>query len=202
MPVLMGKAVFLSAVVAVFLALGISESAEHALVEDEGGLLLAELDMRRADSARRAVSGYLREERIDTPQRVLQYLPFGLLHFLTVPFPWQIGGLRQNLVIPENAFWLLLYPLIAVGIIRAFRVNSSGTMFLLLMTGGMSLIYALISGNVGVAYRMRAQVWLLWAPFAAWGWEVWRARRRRVTEARRSARLAVRRRRVAALSPR
>jgi hypothetical protein len=103
----------------------------------------------------------------------------GLFYFLTVPFPWQLGAVRQNLIIPENCFWLALYPLMVVGIRRALKFNRPGTVFLLLMTAGMCVIYALLAANVGTAYRMRSQVWLLWAPFAAWGWEVWRERRRR-----------------------
>jgi len=81
-------------------------------------------------------------------------------------------------VIPETAFWLLLYPMIGIGIIRGLRVNRPGTVLLLAATGGMCLVYALVSGNIGIAYRMRSQVWLLWAPFAAWGWEMLRERRR------------------------
>jgi hypothetical protein len=90
-----------------------------------------------------------------------------------------VGAIRQNLIIPENVFWLMLYPLIVVGIVRALKSNRSGTVFLLLMTAGMCAIYALLAANVGTAYRMRSQVWLLWAPFASWGWEVWRERRQR-----------------------
>jgi hypothetical protein len=114
----------------------------------------------------------------------LQYAPLGLFYFLTVPLPWQIGAARQNMIIPENLFWLGLYPLMVVGIRRALNRNRAGTVFLLLMTGGMCIIYTLLVANVGTAYRMRSQVWLLLAPFAAWGWEAWRARRRTVRRGR------------------
>jgi hypothetical protein len=77
-----------------------------------------------------------------------------------------------------------LYPLIAIGVIRGLRVNWPGTVLLLATTGGMCVIYTLLSGNVGIAYRMRSQVWLLWAPFAAWGWEVWREGRRQPRQGR------------------
>ena len=65
-----------------------------------------------------------------------------------------------------------------LGVIRGLRVNRPGTVVLLAATVGMCLVYALVSGNVGIAYRMRSQVWLLWAPFAAWGWEALLERRR------------------------
>jgi hypothetical protein len=174
-----------TAIVVVFMALiaglGIAERTERVLVENDRGLLV-ELDLRRAGSATEAQSGYLQDASIASPDRAIQYFPLGLFYFLTVPLPWQVGALRQNLIIPENAFWLMLYPLVVIGIRRAIRLNRPGTLFLLLMTGGMCTIYALLAANVGTAYRMRSQVWLLWAPFAAWGWAVWRERRYRVQE--------------------
>ena len=156
---------------------------EHVLLESDEGVLV-NLDVRRAGSAREAQSGYLQEASIASPEEALQYFPVGLLYFLTVPFPWQLGTIRQNLIIPENTFWLGLYPLMVVGISRALKSNRPGTVFLLLMTAGMCVIYALLAANVGTAYRMRSQVWLLWAPFAAWGWEALRERRRPARQVR------------------
>jgi hypothetical protein len=176
LPMFARQAIVMLAFVALVIALGVAERTERVLVENDQGLLV-DLDVRRAGSAREARSGYLQEAKIAAPDEALQYFPFGLFYFLTVPFPWQVGALRQNLIIPENVFWLMLYPLIVVGITRALRLNRPGTFFLLLMTAGMCAVYALLSANVGTTYRMRAQVWLLWAPFAAWGWEVWQERR-------------------------
>jgi hypothetical protein len=198
LPVFIRQAVIAAGFVALIVGLGATESTERLLVENEKGLLV-ELDTRRAGSAREAASGYLHEESIDTPEEAVRYFPLGLFYFLTVPFPWQVGALRQNLIIPENLFWLMLYPLIVVGVARAQRSNRAGTFFVLLLTVGMCAIYALLAANVGTAYRMRSQVWLFWAPFAAWGWEVWRQRRSGAREAAREARkarLAARRRRL------
>jgi hypothetical protein len=177
MPVFVRQAAVISVFAAVIIFVGITIRAEHVLLESDEGVLV-ELDARRAGSAREARSGYLQEASVASPEEALQYFPVGLFYFLTVPFPWQFGAVRQNLIIPENVFWLGLYPLIVVGISRALKSNRPGTVFLLLMTAGMCVFYALLAANVGTAYRMRSQVWLLWAPFAAWGWEVWRERRR------------------------
>jgi hypothetical protein len=176
-PVFVRQAAVMSVFAVVIISVGLTVRTERVLLESDEGVLV-NLDVRRAGSAREAKSGYLQEASVATPEEALQYFPLGLLYFLTVPFPWQLGALRQNLIIPENAFWLGLYPLIVVGISRALKSNRPGTVFLLLMTGGMCVVYALLAANVGTAYRMRSQVWLLWAPFAAWGWEVWRGRRR------------------------
>jgi hypothetical protein len=176
-PVFVRQAAVMSVFAVAIISLALTVRTEKVLLESDEGVLV-NLDVRRTGSAREAQSGYLQEASVATPEEVLQYFPLGLLYFLTVPFPWQLGAVRQNLIIPENAFWLGLYPLMLVGIRRALRSNRPGTVFLLLMTAGMCIVYALLAANVGTAYRMRSQVWLLWAPFAAWGWEVWRERRR------------------------
>jgi hypothetical protein len=176
-PVVVRQAAVMSAFAVVIVSVGVTVRTERVLLESDQGVLV-NLDVRRGGSAREAQSGYLQEASIAAPEEALQYFPLGLFYFLTVPFPWQLGAVRQNLIIPENCFWLALYPLMAVGIGRALKSNRPGTVFLLLMTGGMCVLYALLSANVGTTYRMRSQVWLLWAPFAAWGWEVWRERRR------------------------
>ena len=176
-PVFVRQAAVMSVFAVAIISVALTVRTEQVLLESDEGVLV-NLDVRRAGSAKEARSGYLQEASVATPEEALQYFPVGLLYFLTVPFPWQLGAIRQNLIIPENIFWLGLYPLIAIGIRRALKANRPGTVFLLLMTAGMCVVYALLAANVGTAYRMRSQVWLLWAPFAAWGWEVWRERRR------------------------
>lgn len=183
LPVIVRQAAIMSAFTLVIISMGVTVRTEHLLLESDEGVLV-NLDVRRAGSAREARSGYLQEASVATPEEALQYFPVGLFYFLTVPFPWQVGSFRQNLIIPETAFWLGLYPLMVVGIRRALKSNRAGTVFLLLITGGMCAVYALLSANVGTTYRMRSQVWLLWAPFAAWGWEVWRERRRQARKGR------------------
>jgi hypothetical protein len=182
-PVLVRQSAIMLAFALVIISVGVRVRTENVLLESNEGVLV-NLDVRRAGSAREARSGYLQEASVATPEEALQYLPVGLFYFLTVPFPWQVGSVRQNLIIPENVFWLGLYPLMAIGIRRALKSNGPGTVFLLLMSGGMCVVYALLSANVGTTYRMRSQVWLLWAPFAAWGWEVWRERRRQARQGR------------------
>ena len=167
-----------SAFALIITSLGVTVRTEHVLLESNEGVLV-NLDARRAGSAKEARSGYLQEASVATPEEALQYFPVGLFYFLTVPFPWQAGSIRQSLIIPENLFWLGLYPLTVVGIRRALKSNPPGTMFLLVMAGGMCGIYALLSANIGTTYRMRSQVWLLLAPFAVWGWEIWREHWRR-----------------------
>jgi hypothetical protein len=108
-----------------------------------------EAALGRIDKSRRDLavysSRYLEDADVGTPEKALAFMPVGTLYFLTVPFPWQSGSLRQNLVIPETLCWLALYPLI--------------------------VFYGIYVGNIGTAYRMRIQVWLLASLFVGWGWE-------------------------------
>jgi len=162
--------------VVAMVSMGFTERSEEALFESDTGLL-TQLDLARRDLAA-AQSGYLPGADVSAPEEAIRFFPVGLLYFLSVPFPWQFGGLRQTLTIPETLAWVLSYPLVFVGIVRGLRVNRSGTAFLVILTAAICGVYAVLSGNVGTAYRMRTQVWLFWAPFAVWGWEVWRGRQR------------------------
>ena len=187
-PVLIRQGLIALAFVVFMISLGFTERAERPLLETDKGILV-QLDKSRKDLATRADSGYLADAEISEPGDAVRLFPVGLVYFLTVPLPWQVGGLRQTLAMPETAFWILLYPLVLVGITRGLRANRPGTMLILAVTSGMCAIYGVLSGNVGIAYRMRTQVWLLWAPFAAWGWEAWQ--QRRAAPARRRARVKV-----------
>jgi hypothetical protein len=156
--------------------LGFWEQAQKSLPK-EPVELWAQLQASRRDLAISAYSGYLPEVDVSTPEQALRFFPKGLLYFLTVPLPWQAGRIRQNLIIPETLFWVLLYPLAFYGHRRVRRVNRPGALLLAAASAGICGIYALLSGNIGVAYRMRTQVWLLWAPLVAIGWHEWRRRR-------------------------
>ncbi|HUE71270.1 MAG TPA: hypothetical protein VMP01_10335 [Pirellulaceae bacterium] len=177
-PLLLVRQAALAAVfIAVMVAVGFTGRAQHvAPTSFDAGL--EKIQISRNDLAG-ANSGYLPGADVSTPDRAVAFLPVGLVYFLTLPLPWQIGPLRQNLVIPETLLWILLYPLVALGATEALKKNFQGASLLLLVTGAMCALYALFSGNVGVTYRMRIQVWLLWAVFAGWGWQIWSQRRGR-----------------------
>jgi hypothetical protein len=156
--------------------LGFWEQAQKPFPE-ESTELWQQIQVSRRDLATSAYSGYLPDADVSTPEKALRFFPKGLLYFLTVPLPWHIGRIRQNLVIPETFFWILLYPLAWYGLRRVWRAHRPGALLLAATSAGICSIYALLSGNIGVAYRMRTQVWLLWAPLMAIGWHEWRRRK-------------------------
>ena len=163
------------AFIAVLVGLGLAQRIAQPV---SGGTseLLAQLNSSRQDLATSAESGYLPDRDVSTPAKAARLMPQGLLYFLTVPFPWQFGSLLQNIVIPETLLWVLLYPFALLGMRAGLRVNRPATVLILTLTASVCVLYALLAANVGVAYRMRTQVWLFLAPFAMWGWEIWRQR--------------------------
>jgi hypothetical protein len=125
------------------------------------------------DDLASANSGYLAHADVSSPERALRFAPVGIAYFLAVPLPWQTGSLRQNLAIPDTALWLLLlYPLVLLGMWRGLRTKPQASLLLILITVPMIVLYGLMIANIGTAYRLRIQVWLLWAVFAGMGWEL------------------------------
>jgi hypothetical protein len=128
-------------------------------------------------------SGYLRDVDVSTPLAAIQFFPVGLAYFLTVPLPWHIGSLRQNLTILETFLWVaIVYPFAIRGALRSLRVNSPGTIFILMTILAICSLYAISIGNIGTTYRLRVQVWAIVALFAGWGWTMRNARRRKIRE--------------------
>jgi hypothetical protein len=165
---LLRQALLVGCLALALVAVGFTVRAQATLPADlsEG---LDRLQRSRDDLANQP-SGYLRGARVGTPAEAVEFLPVGLGYFLTVPWPWQLGSVRQNLVIPETAFWILLYPLMLIGVREGLKRNFQGTLLLLAATLAVCCLYALFVSNVGTAYRLRIQVWAIWAVFVGWGW--------------------------------
>jgi 4-amino-4-deoxy-L-arabinose transferase-like glycosyltransferase len=89
----------------------------------------------------------------------------GGAYLLLAPFPWELGGtLRKMLTTPELFVW---WWLVAVGLIPGLwytvRKRFSDVQPLLFFVGGLGFLYSVTFGNVGLAYRQRAQLlpWLV-----------------------------------------
>lgn len=114
----------------------------------------------------------------------------GALHVLFAPFPWDwVGGSgRLLLTVPEVVvwWWLFFYGVVP-GIRYAFKARFAEIQPVLVLIIGFGFLYSLVFGNVGLAYRQRAQIipWLL--IFAAVGLEQRWAKRRAAREARYAA---------------
>lgn len=125
---------------------------------------------------------------LSTPTGALTYLPYGLMWFLLSPFPWQSSG-RQALAIPDVLVWYVAIPLVVVGLIYGLRRRRRASMAPLLCALLITVLHSLWEGNVGIIFRHRAHVLVLFLPFAAVGLQrlLHRARRRAAADRARAS---------------
>jgi hypothetical protein len=116
-----------------------------------------------------AQSGFDADVDLSTPGNALAYLPIGLAHLLFAPFPWQLTGLRPLLAAPETVLWWFLFPATARGLLLAVRRRFSETSALIIFTVTTACAYSLIHGNIGSAFRQRAQILVFLYIFCAVG---------------------------------
>jgi hypothetical protein len=130
---------------------------------------LKEVHAVRSGLANEANSGIDKDADISTPAKALVYLPKGVSYFLLAPFPWQMTKVSQAITFPEMLVWWSLVPSVVVGIRRALRERLSESSGILLFLMALTLVYGLSQGNVGTAYRMRAQLLVFYFIFASAG---------------------------------
>ena len=89
----------------------------------------------------------------------------GGAYLLLAPFPWELGGsLRKMLTTPELfVWWWLVVVALIPGLWYTTRKRFSDVQPLLFFVVGLGLLYSVTFGNVGLAYRQRAQLlpWLI-----------------------------------------
>ncbi len=114
-------------------------------------------------------SAYQSEATLATPGSALRFLPLGLAYFLFAPAPWQLLNARQFLTLPEMLVWYGLVYFVARGLIQALRTRVALASPLVLFACVATLSYSLVEGNLGTAYRHRAQVIVLYLVCAGVG---------------------------------
>jgi hypothetical protein len=105
-----------------------------------------------------SVAGSLGTEDISTPTAALTYLPVGMIYFLLSPLPWQIGSPRQILSVPDLLLWYAILPSIGVGLAWLLRRRFRAILPLLFTVVGITVLYSLVEGNIGIIFRHRAQI--------------------------------------------
>ena len=121
------------------------------------------LDMSRAGS------GFGQEVDVSTTQGAISTIPMGLIYLLFAPFPWQLVSLRQSITLPEMVIWWLSFPLLVLGIWYSVRYRLRQIAPILIFTTMLSIAYSVFQGNVGTAYRQRAQLLVFYFIFVAVG---------------------------------
>jgi hypothetical protein len=130
---------------------------------------LERLQRSRLDLARAAESGFGRDVDISSTSGALSTIPVGVLYLLFAPFPWQVTSLRQSITLPEMVVWWASFPLLVLGLWFSIRYRLRKISPILIFTVMLTLAYSVFQGNVGTAYRQRAQLLVFYFIFVAVG---------------------------------
>ena len=158
-----------TAVILVGLALTYIGVTRSATVQFERYGNLQQLQRSRSDLARSAESGFGRDVDVSSTSGAISTIPIGVVYLLFAPFPWQITSLRQSITLPEMVIWWASFPLLVLGFWFAIRYRLRMISPILIFTVMLTLAYSVFQGNVGTAYRQRAQVLVFYFIFVAVG---------------------------------
>jgi 4-amino-4-deoxy-L-arabinose transferase-like glycosyltransferase len=117
----------------------------------------------------RAGSGFGQDVDVSTTGGAISTIPIGMIYLLFAPFPWQLVSLRQSITLPEMVIWWLSFPLLVLGVWYSIRYRLRQIAPILIFTTMLSLAYSVFQGNVGTAYRQRAQLLVFYFIFVAVG---------------------------------
>ena len=131
----------------------------------------------RLDQARTGHSGYSQEVDVSTTSGALTAMPLGLLYLLFAPFPWQLASLRQSITLPEMLVWWASFPLLVLGCWFTIKFRLRQAMPILIFTPMLTLAYSVFQGNIGTAYRQRAQLLIFYFMFVAVGFVLMQEKR-------------------------
>src|SRR6266849_3347858 len=138
---------------------------------------LRNLQVMRQDAARSAQSGFGEDVDVSTPAGALGAIPLGFSYLLFAPFPWQFGSLRALITLPEMIVWWCCIPLLVMGLWFTIKHRVRQVAPILIFTVLLTLTYSVLQGNVGTAYRQRAQLLVFYFVFVAIGYVLLKERR-------------------------
>jgi len=142
----------------------------YASIQLEAFGNLQRIERSRKDAATSASSGFGEDNDVSTGSGAISNIPLGLLYLFFAPFPWQLASLRQMITLPEMILWWASFPMMALGLWFSIRYRLRIITPILIFTTMLSLAYSVFQGNVGTAYRQRAQLLVFYFIFAAVGY--------------------------------
>lgn len=131
---------------------------------------LESIQRSRTDASSRSESGFGEDIDVTTTQGAITAIPVGLIYLMLAPFPWQVANFRQMITLPDMLIWWCSFPFLISGILFSMRNRLRGSLGILIFTLMLSLAYSLFQGNVGTAYRQRAQIQVFLFIFIGVGW--------------------------------
>ena len=139
----------------------------------------------RLDASQSAASGFAEDVDVSTASGALSTVPLGLTYLLLAPFPWQLTSLRQAITLPEMVVWWLSIPLLVLGAFFTIKHRLREIAPIIIFTSLLTLTYSIMQGNVGTAYRQRAQLLIFYFVFVAVGFVLVKERREARTKKQR-----------------
>jgi hypothetical protein len=181
-----------SAVILVGLALTYVGVTRSAGTQFERYGNLQSLQRSRQDLAR-SESGFGRDADVSSTSGAISTIPMGMVYLLFAPFPWQITSLRQSITLPEMVIWWASFPFLVLGLWFSVRYRLRMISPILIFTVMLTFAYSVFQGNVGTAYRQRAQLLVFYFIFVAVGYVLTKEKReeRKRLEAEQRRELAI-----------
>jgi len=136
-----------------------------------------QIQRMRLDASRSAESGFGKDIDVSTTSGAMSAIPIGFTYLLLAPFPWQFGSLRQMLTLPEMIVWWLAIPLLVLGLWFTLKHRIREIAPIMIFTSLLTLTYSIVQGNVGTAYRQRAQLLVFYFLFVGVGFVLVKERR-------------------------
>jgi Dolichyl-phosphate-mannose-protein mannosyltransferase len=138
---------------------------------------LQQVQVMRLDAASSAQSGFGQDIDVSTPTGALAAIPVGLTYLILAPFPWQLTSVRQMITLPEMVIWWASLPLLVLGLWFTIKHRLREVTPILIFTSLLTLSYSILQGNVGTAYRQRAQLLVFYFVFVAVGFALVKEKR-------------------------
>jgi hypothetical protein len=148
---------------------------------------LQQLQVMRLDAAQSAQSGFGQDIDVSTPTGALAAIPLGLTYLILAPFPWQLTSIRQMITLPEMMIWWSSIPLLVLGLWFTLKHRLREITPILIFTSLLTLSYSILQGNVGTAYRQRAQLLVFYFVFVAIGFVLVQEKREEKARRRKEA---------------
>jgi hypothetical protein len=128
-----------------------------------------QLQRMRTDASQSAISGFGQDVDVSTTAGAFSAIPLGLSYLILAPFPWQMASVRQLITLPEMLLWWGSLPFLVLGLWFAIKYKLREVAPILIFTTLLTLTYSILQGNVGTAYRQRAQLLIFYFVFVAVG---------------------------------
>ena len=119
-------------------------------------------------------SAFMRGAELSSLKGCLTFLPIGLFYTFFAPFPWQMGTTMQLFAFPESIAWYCMVPFLVRGMRLSFVKQWRQISVMIFFAGIVSVLLALIEGNVGTIFRHRCVLWPIIFIFASLGITKWR----------------------------